>query len=38
MLNKALTDGVSMGLTMEQVELLKQMKNGKTMGSFGPSE
>lgn len=38
MLNKALTDGVSMGLTMEQVELLKQMKNGKTVGSFSQSE
>lgn len=38
MLNKALTDGVSMGLTMEQVELLKQMKNGKTVSSFSQSE
>ena len=38
MLNKALTDGVSMGLTMEQVDLLKQMKNGKTVSSFSQSE
>ena len=34
MLNKALTDGVNMGLTMEQVELLKQMKSGKSMSDF----